>query len=477
MSSEQESVRARTQICGIPPQYPPIMSPPSYNQWMNGPPPQPGQWPTQWPTQWQGEKFPSINQWMIPSGENPMTSGTKNAQNEYMVDSMRSIYGNENSSIEIERVKVQRRQPGPNMSFSGLPRPPYITNPSNAIVSTTRPELPPVRRPPPRKHRKNKLNNEVMQANAPNNSYPYPCYPPPFMPYAPYPYPYPYPCFNYMWPPQTQSWHPDNNPWQNSSSNEVKNIEHANEQHISQQAMPDSLGIKSGTPTRDSMSPEIGRPFSPNAPSQISQITESQSTDIGPSDSVSVGGYRKGGSSGTKSTDWIIDAQISMENREDSSEHGDKISFTTAPSDIPSPPSRRSKKKVNSMNSKSENNDDDEVQSIISDKSSSDLNDAFRSLEISVDIFKSQVSVDAPENETTTAPVKTDEERNISRGGRTENEIGIKIVNRERQSSSSSFHSIKLSSDIMVETDSTDIIIATDTATADEVKNLYYTDK
>lgn len=453
--------------------------PQGYNPWM-GPPPHP-MMPGPWMQPWPPGQYPGPQPWMPTQSVQTIGNVEDPKADEYMVNSLRRIYSNEDSSIEIERVKVQRRQPNissqggpPALTFPGYPHP-FRAGPGavQSMVPVAGPQLPPQRRPPPRKHRKNRLNNELVPAQQvhPNSYAPY--YPPPYMPYMPYPYPYPYPCFNYMWPPTSQSVSPEMKSWEDSEKSKTEDSPRSQQRSLP--ASPDSQRLDSGTTRsiRDSITPESGRPLSPNAPSQVSQITESQATDIGPSDSVSVGGYCKGNKTGpfkslaNRESDWMVEMQRNLANIDTSSEAGDRSSFTTAPSDIASPPSRRNKLKE-SFDPKKPGIDADDAISTMTDKSESDINLAFKDLEQSVGYFKDEISKET--SKPTQQPTSTSVAGSTGTNATQSNEIReVRPADGDGRSSTTSFHSTRNASDIVVaETDSTDIFVATDTATADE---------
>lgn len=445
----------------------PSMYPPGYPPWMFMQPPVSGPAASGAPP-WPPQPFPPTSYWgpNTTQAMSPPPVAQDPATDHYTVDSLRRIYSNEDASIEIERVKVQRRQPNiqfpagppgpPAIAFPGFPPnfPPPPVSDSRSLVPFIGPQPPPQRRPPPRKHRKNRLNNQLVpaqpQASAP---YPLPYYPAPYFSYVPYPYPYP--CFSYPWSPATTESPPA------KSSTDMKNDNNERLRQRSLPASPDSQRLESGTPCsiRDSISPEACRPLSSNAPSQISLNTESQGTDLAPSDSVSVGGYRNDSSRNahntSKDTAWMVEMQKHLASIDDLSETGDRSSFTTAQTDVPSPPSRRNKPKIAPIATKTYEDNEDDKCSTVSDNSSKSLKNAFRDLENSASAFKTQVETKTTKRPAPVLPTTV---------------ISTNSEDVDRRSSVASFHSARNVSDVVVaETDSTEILIATDTATADEV--------
>jgi len=356
------------------PQFPHGMYPMPYGPPPNWGPPQampPGPWMNTWP----GGNIPNMAGQQWPSEPRSLNAPTTSkSNNEYTVDSMRRIYNNTDASIEIERVKFQSKQPM-NPTQANLMGPTMIPFPgiqptagvSNALVPMAGPQHRPERRPPPRKNRKNKSNNEVA---IPQQFYPH-SYPPPAMGYMPYPYAYPMPYFPYPW-------YPPN--WTSRDQHQDKST--------SVTPTPDILRNDTRTPLSilDSTSDQ-SRPLSP-----------AQSSDIAPSDSVSAGGYHKGNKTNSV-PDWMIEMQKHLANVEESSEAADQSSFTTANSSItptptptpiptvtPTPPVRRSKLKNNTKDVNGA-----KTTLVTTDKSGTDLNYAFKKLEKSVDVFRNQV--------------------------------------------------------------------------------------
>lgn len=396
----------------------------------------------------------------------PRPTGTND---HYTVDSMRRIYGNQDASIEIERVKVQRHQP---VSPSNLHWPQM--NQTRAVVPVSWSHLPPERRPPPRKHRKNKLNNELVRAMPPPNSCHNQCFPSPFMPYFPYPYPYPY--FNYMWPPPTQSWPPMIQTWDQEMHNSLQTDENHIKNVGSLPTSPESHKLESSS-NRDSISPVMGQPMPSST--QTSQVPMLVTTGTAQTTSISVDGHCKNTmektcAEGLQSQDRVgMQLDNKIEKIDDDSV-SDKSSFTSATSNIPSPPRRRAKENNRFHNSLSQNIQKEERHS---EHLRSDLNNAFKNFEKSVDIFKTQLTLDGSSIGIALPSENGQAKTSLIAASKFKETIGeINVqeskVEEDHRSSTASFHSMKNASDVVLaDTDSTDIFLPTDTTTGDEVGN------
>ena len=387
-------------------------------QGVQGQPPSPLPWAAAWmPVPQQ----PPISQGWIPPV--PPSSSQGNDAN-YMVDALRRIYNNDDGSIEIERVKVQKRTPGDTRQIV------YTSGDSRALVSQS---LTPIcgtelneRRPPPRKNKiKKKLQQMKESSQIPTNQNPIaqPWYP--YMPYMPMypPYPYPY-CYGYpMWPGSSP---PNADEWR-------LNVESIESDRVSsrQESLPitnDSQRLDSrlSESFRDSKSPELRQSVSP---SRTSQITDSQATDVAPSDSISIGGYNRDTSTDRelrsptpsqsnqshisedftsndigKTREWMLDMQKALlpPPAESNTASSEKVSFTTASSDIPKAPKAPTRKNKGKSRLKELQKDENRETPLSFSESFDDTNTgsvtdlsiAFKDLQKSVNDFKSQVSLE-----------------------------------------------------------------------------------
>ncbi|RXG62080.1 hypothetical protein Avbf_06899 [Armadillidium vulgare] len=400
----------------------------------------------------------------------PSISGAPGSPDEYTVDSMRRIYNNDDGSIEIERVKVQRRQ--------GI----YDTKPSLSVLPSDSKSLVPAsqflneRRPPPRKHRRKEKNGQEVYRDSGmpiQGWYPY-------MPIMAQPFPYAYP-YGYVWPlpPQTSISIPSHfqSPTDDSDSSASHHDNFSAAVHS-----PDFMQPKSRTP-------ESQRPHSS---ATGSHVTESLGTDLAPSDSVSMRGFKRetslerilrksledsqnsdksqinsqNSNDIEKTKEWMEDMQKAFESKSGFSSEltGDRSSFATAPSDIPTPPpkTKGDKNKIfTHKKSNSESNiDNDDARNIPSlpllentRVSESDLMYAYskpdkREQKLRDSNEKMKRSV---ESDTTKPKVASDQS------------------GRDSRTSTTSYHSTRQSGeDMLIDTDSTDIVMPLDSSTADE---------
>lgn len=372
----------------------------------------PGQWSPSWhppmgyptPTPpWSGQQTPSTTS---------ATTTVTPASDEYTVDTLRRIYKDDDGRVEIQRVKVQRRQP------------------ENGAVSLTGPgamSVVPVgaisrndRRPPPRKHRRKQ--DIPMAAMGPMG--PYPWYP--YMSYMPYPYPYPYYFGGCMWPSGAPTG--SISTWSGNEDSEA--VSSHQDSALNSQRLESRVSHLSG----DSLPSALHRASSPAA---ASHITESHS--IAPSDSVSVRGRKretslerallgptppprtKSRASSSldcksdhvgKTQEWMLEMQRALRTGSDVAVKADDNSALKSDQNevyrkIP-PVRKRRKIKAADMSDQSsmtglkEVDDVSEQQSVISEATfddssrlSSELNYAFRKLERSVDAFRTEIAADS----------------------------------------------------------------------------------
>ncbi|KAK7072222.1 hypothetical protein SK128_025859 [Halocaridina rubra] len=403
MSAESKAAQSggRESVESLPPQpYPPHFFPAAnyqglpQPQWFAGHPPpvSTGPWAAPW-----GYAAP-VPTWSTAQTVGKMTTTTTGSavpSDEYTVDTLRRIYNDDDGRVEIQRVKVQRRQP--EASGASLPVGPEAMS------------LVPVgnfplneRRPPPRKN-KIKRQMQLMQALQGQQG-PYPWYP--YMPCMPFPYPYPYyyggGC---MWPPSIVS--PPMSPWPGSDDSERTTSQ--------QESLPTTLDSQHfesrvSAPSRNSLSP---------SPSAAGHSTV-------PSDSASRVGYRDEESlklairgptppprSKSRASVERRAARALMAPSDTLSDAGDRNSLPSTSTDtVPYqklPPRRRNRaSKTVSLSDKSSSvyqKDIDTLSdrlSVTSDMTgddpsrlSSELNYAFKKFEQSVDVFKTKVSVDS----------------------------------------------------------------------------------
>lgn len=346
-----------------------------------------------------------------PSASIASTTKGTGASDEYTVDTLRRVFKDDDGRVEIQRVKVQRRNPEPGAVTVAGPEAmsvvPVGTFPLNE------------RRPPPRKNRR----KQEIHVTAVGPAGPYPWYP--YMPYMPYPYPYPYyfpgGC---VWPPGAtsdtfSSWS-GNDESEGASSHQDSALNsqrlESRVSHLSRDSFPDHRST---------------------SPAAASHITDTHS--IAPSDSVSVRGRKRetslerallgptppprtksraSSSLGCKSDagktqEWMLEMQRALRSSGDVSV---KAPATGSLRDVSSdaiykkiPPIRKRRKmKADDMSSKSSITDlkdiDDlsERQSAVSDvafddsRLSPELNYAFRKLERSVEAFTHEINADSP---------------------------------------------------------------------------------
>ncbi|XP_018026896.1 uncharacterized protein LOC108682269 [Hyalella azteca] len=409
---------------------------------------------------WPPPPFSAISPWVNPHMQGLQVQ-PKSQPDHYTVDSMRRIYSNEDASIEIERVKVQRRQQtvqmhpeSPVLAFQYFPQHfPQMMGSTTGIFPGFEPVPVPIIRPPPRKHRKNQLSKQLVPSQAvvptsfPQPGYPYPA---PYFPCIPCPYPYPYPYFGY---PALQT-HSTPEPSTSVSVSDTKKIQNDSIQKRSLPAHPSTKRLESGTPrvVSDSISTNADRPVSPNAPSQVSVTNESLSTDIAPSDSVSMVGYKKGNDRKVqdmdKDSNWMLEMQKHLASIDALSEDGDRSSFTTAHSEAPTPPVRRQRFKKSLKQVSIDDISETTIDTSIPEKSSTNLKTAFVDLETSVDAFRTEVS-----SEVNVVPAALPP---IDPKTKPEDEVG-------RSSSVVSYHSARNVPDVIDDMrDTTESLIATD---------------
>ena len=343
-----------------------------------------------------------------PAHQTPSTSVSTAPSDEYTVDTLRRIYKDDDGRVEIQRVKVQRRQP--DTGTVTLVDPEAMSVVPVAAINLNE------RRPPPRKNRRKQ--DIHMTPMGPTG--PYPWYP--YMPYMPYPYPYPYYVPGCMWPPGAPS--DSVSTW--SGNEESQAISTHQDSILNSQR----LESRASRLSRDSLSSALHRTSSPAA---ASHITDTHS--LAPSDSVSVRGRKRetsleralrgptppprtksraSSSLGSKSDktgenqDWIIEMQRALRTRGKVINQGSLRSDQTDIYKKIPPIRKRRKIKADYMSDKSSVTDlkdaDDDVserQSVVSDATfdessrlSSELNYAFRKLERSVDAFKTGIASD-----------------------------------------------------------------------------------
>lgn len=482
MSSPRKKNKNRSEssnTISAPNIYPPIPGYPIPAQWL---PPHPStvNYPYQWYQPWGNIPAQSdINAAWLPPVTGVASASPKNTHrkprvvsgvpDEFTVDSMQRVYNNGDESIEIERVKVLRRQG----IYDTKQVPLEYSCESKALVPVS-PNVLNKRRPPPRKHKKKAAEILEKQEAIPQPWYPY-------VSYLPQPFPFPYP-FGYMWPMP----HPSGAPSGYHSPAEESECSLSRQETFPASVdSPDLIIDKS-------RSPDLQRPSSSAA---TSHITESLGTDIAPSDSVSMRGFkretslerilRKSLASSTserpasddmeKTKEWMEDMQKAFESQSSlpSEVAGDRSSFATAPSDIPTPPEKHqtnkeetlSSAKISRKKSNSESNIDnqDEQRNLASlpllestRVSDSDLIYAFKRLENASDVFKTHAASDITrsQNQADVKRRKTNHERD----------------ERSSHASTLSFHSTRQSADEnILDTDSTDIAVPIDSSTADEV--------
>ncbi|XP_064112561.1 mucin-2-like isoform X1 [Macrobrachium nipponense] len=392
----------RDSVESLPTQpYPPHFYPAPNYQGGPQPPWIPGQLPPgvsgPWPPPW---AYPGP-----PPGWSPTASGGKISphsstvpmpSDEYTVDTMRRIYNDDDGRIEIQRVKVQRRQPeGSAAVMFPPPGDPKSLVPVGSFPLNEK-------RPPPRKNKMKRQMELMKSLQGQQGSYPW--YP--YMPCMPYPYPYPYyyggGC---VWPGGMPP--PPLTPWPGSDDSE-----RTTSRQESLPATLDSQRLESrvSVTSNNSHSPIFQRSPSPAATTH----------SIAPSDSISVCGYKaedsmsfsiRGPTPPPRRSRGPTDKKLRaiMAPSDDVSDAGDKISIITTSTDIvpyQKPPRRKRKSKMASISDVSYL-DQKDIDSL-SDRSSiaseitcddsrlnSELSYAFQKFEKSVDVFKSKVSVES----------------------------------------------------------------------------------
>ncbi|XP_050723776.1 mucin-17-like isoform X2 [Eriocheir sinensis] len=346
-----------------------------------------------------------------PSTSIASTAKGTGASDEYTVDTLRRVFKDDDGRVEIQRVKVQRRNPEPGAVTVASPEAmsvvPVGTFPLNE------------RRPPPRRNRR----KPEIHVTAMGPAGPYPWYP--YMPYMPYPYPYPY-------------YFPGGCVWPSGATSDTFSTWSGNDESEGASSHQDSALNSQRLESRVS---HLSRDSFPShrstSPAAASHITDTHS--IAPSDSVSVRGRKRetslerallgptppprtksraSSSLGCKSDagktqEWMLEMQRALRASGDVSV---KAPATGSLRDVSSdviykkiPPIRKRRKmKADDMSSKSSITDlkdiDDlsERQSAVSDvafddsRLSPELNYAFRKLERSVEAFRHEINADSP---------------------------------------------------------------------------------